>query len=151
MKIRIVYWCDSGKKPITLYLRAEFTHRHRNSPCNIAVNNNRRLVLRDERTGHFLYVAHYSTANGGFIGFISVFDDLTSNDNATWMQLTLSQKCNILLWKVVRRFDRKNKNAPFFMLPRLMQHFLSLLSNFCKPRTISPRARAKSFVLQSTW
>ena len=102
MKIRIVYWCDSGKIPITLYLRAEFTHRHRNSPYNIAVNSNRRLVVRDERTGHFLYGADHSTANGGFIGFISVFDELTSYDNAPWMQLTLSQKCNILLWKVVR-------------------------------------------------
>ena len=151
MKIRIVYWCDSGKKSITLYLRAEFTHRHRNSPCNIAVNNNRRLVLRDERTGHFLYGADYSTANGGFIGFISVLDELTSYDNATWMQLSLSQKCNILLWKVVRCFGRKNKNIPLFMPPRLMRHFLSLLTNFCEPWTISARASAKSFVLQSTW
>ena len=51
------------------------------------VNSNRRLVLRDERTGHFLYGADYSTANGGFIGFI-VFDELWSYDNATWMELT---------------------------------------------------------------
>ena len=48
-----------------------------------------------------LFWSGFCTVNGGFIGFISVFDELTSYDNATWMQLTLSQKCNILLWKVV--------------------------------------------------
>ena len=73
-----------AKKPITLCLRADFTNRHRNSQYNIAVNYNRRLVLRDERTGHSLYGADYSTANGGFIGFI-VFDKLRSYDNTTWM------------------------------------------------------------------
>ena len=87
MKIRIVYRCDSGKKSITLCLRADFTNKHKNSPYNIAVNYNRRLVLRVERTRHFLYGAGYSTANGGFIGFI-VFDKLRSYGNATWMQLT---------------------------------------------------------------
>ena len=46
----------------------------------IALSHNRRVVLRDERTGHFLYGADYSTANGGFIGFI-VFDKLMSYDN----------------------------------------------------------------------
>ena len=45
-----------------------------------------RLVLRDEQTGHFLYNADYSTANGDFIGFI-FFVKLRSYDNATWMQL----------------------------------------------------------------
>ena len=64
-----------------LCLRAEFTNRHRNSPYrHRAISHNRRVVLRDERTGHFLYGADYSTANGGFIGFI-VFDKLRSYDN----------------------------------------------------------------------
>ena len=75
---------QAKKKPIMLCLRADFTNRHRNSQYNIAVNRNRRLVLRDERNGHFLYGADYSTANGGFISFI-VFDKLRSYDNATWM------------------------------------------------------------------
>ena len=40
---------------------AEFTERHRNSPNNIVVKHvDRRLVRRDEHTGHFLYSADYS-------------------------------------------------------------------------------------------
>ena len=73
MKIRIVYICDLGKKPITLCLRAAFTvftYSPRGFSYNIAVKHNGRLVLRDERTEHFLCGTDYSTTNGGLTGFI---------------------------------------------------------------------------------
>ena len=70
MKVRIVNRCDSGKEPITLWVWAEFTNRHRNSRYDIAVKHNRRLVLRDEQTGNFLYSADYcKTWYTYFVGF----------------------------------------------------------------------------------
>ena len=71
MKIRIVYICDLGKKPNTLCLRAGFTvftYSPRSSLYNIAVKHNGLLVLRDERTEHFLCGTDYSTTNGGLAG-----------------------------------------------------------------------------------
>ena len=72
-KIRIVYICDLGTKPITLCLQTEFTvftYSPRSSSYNIAVKHNGRLVLRDEQTEHFLCGTVYSTTNGGLTAFI---------------------------------------------------------------------------------
>ena len=113
MKVKIVNRCDSGKEPTALWLWAELTNRHRNSQYNIAVKHNRRPVLRDEQTGHFLYSADYSkTWYRYFVGFaytgevfflfsfiyfyyfsvqyggFIAFDKLKSYNNATWLQLT---------------------------------------------------------------
>ena len=85
---------------------AEFTERHRNSPNNIVVKHvDRRLVRRDEHTGHFLYSADYSNTyyhldfahiqqkNPFFNGQVFIaFDKMRSFDYA---QCDMIENCNL--------------------------------------------------------